>query len=638
MKNLYFFSTQNSLFSIRTYLHFLFTFILIVSQNEYIKAQNRPNILIVIADDMGTDAFSAYGIGTDLPNTPNIDGLTDEGILFMNAWAYGTCAPSRASLITGRYGNKNGVMRSGPSLVNSEVTLFEQISSITDNEYADAAFGKWHLGNASHPNTNGVDHYDGNLSSGVDSYFEWERTINGSTEISTEYVTTHTTDEAINWVDNQTQPWLLWVAYNAPHGPFHLPPDSLYTRTETNSSFDQYMCMIESVDHEVGRLYNSLTQEERDSTIIIFMGDNGTPNSKLQGYPNQHGKGSVYEGGIRVPMIISGYGVNRVNEEEEALVSFVDIFATLTEMLGTDLPGGIDNSLSFLELLSDPDASTKPYNYSELESGGITDRAIRNAQYKLILKGSGEKEFYDLIADPFEEEDLIPDGLSSNQQQILDELEDEADSIFNSWSCNDAIQNGDEEDIDCGGSSCVGCFPLPVELAYFRATKRSENVLLEWETIAEINNDEFILEVSQDAISWQRLGVVEGAGTTDERTQYSFYDKHPKAKNYYRLIQVDFDNNYSYSNLVFVEFEDLPEASIAFFPNPVQSYLNINSNEQSLKELNIFDISSKLVYSQNRFYPDESINLAYLKSGIYFLEIKTEHFTKRQKIIKVSAL
>ncbi len=424
-----------------------------------LQAQDRPNILILIADDMGTDAMGVYGIGTDQPNTPNLDALLSEGILFNNAWAYPTCAPSRAALITGRYGNKNGITRSGPNMSSDEVTIFEHIDELTDGEYANAVFGKWHLGNANHPNQNGIDYYSGNLFAGVDDYFNWERTTNGVTDMSDTYVTTYITDEAINWVDQQTEPWFLWMAYNAPHGPIHLPPDSLYTRTATASNFDQYMCMIESVDHEVGRLYNSLSQEEKENTFIFFMGDNGTPNSRLQGYPNMHGKSSLYEGGIRVPMFVTGFGVERVGEEEDALIHCADVFATLTELLGTDLPGGIDNSFSFHALLSDATAASRPYNYSEITNGGVLDRAIRNEQYKLIIKADGNQEFYDLLADPLEEIDLLPGpgNLTASQMMTLDELQAEADSVFLSWSCHDDIRNGDEADIDCGGSACTAC-------------------------------------------------------------------------------------------------------------------------------------------------------------------------------------
>ncbi|MFT4663342.1 MAG: arylsulfatase B [Polaribacter sp.] len=427
-----------------------------------LSAQNRPNILVIIADDVGIDAISAYGLGMNLPSTPNIDALISEGILFTNAWSYPTCAPSRASMLTGRFGNKNGVMQSGPNLANNQNTIFEQIETITNGAYADAVIGKWHLGNDNSPNTQGVDHYIGSIPCCVPDYNDWERTENGVTNPSTEYVTTHYTDEAIDWLDNQTAPWLLWVAHNAPHSPFHIPPDSLYTWPQTNGNQNQFMCMIESVDHEVGRLYNSLTQEQKDSTLIIFVGDNGTPNNVLQEYPNMHGKGTLYEGGIRVPMFVTGYGVTRMNEQEDALVSFSDIFATVTELLGTDLQGGIDNSFSFYPLLSDQNAAQKRYNYSELGTNN-TARAIRNNQYKLIQQSDGSQEFFDLQNDPLETTDLLINGLSADQQIVIEELENEADSIFYSWSCNDGIKNGDEAAIDCGGSSCFPCLLDAVE-------------------------------------------------------------------------------------------------------------------------------------------------------------------------------
>ena len=441
---------------IKNHLAFGLSFLLFLFSFSQINAQSRPNILVVIADDMGRDAMSEYGIGAQQPNTPNLNSLMSQGIKFNNVWSYPTCAPSRASLLTGRYGNKTGLLQSGPNLPNSEVTLFEQISTITNGEYSDALFGKWHLGGPNTPNTQGVDRYVGGISSGVTDYFNWERTEDGVTNISTEYVTSHITSEAINWIDQQSSPWFLWVAHNAPHGPIHLPPDSLYTRTQTGGNLNKYLCMIESVDHEVGRLYNSLTQAEKDSTILVFVGDNGTPNNVLQGYPDGHGKSTLYEGGIGVPMFVMGYGVDRINEEENALINFTDLFATITEMLGNDLPGGVDNSFSFYALLSDSNAATRPYSYSE-QGTTDTDKTIRNEEYKLIDFANGTQEFYDLINDPLETVNLLDNGLSDEELIVLDELKTEADSVFVSWSCNDDIQNGEEEDIDCGSASCAPC-------------------------------------------------------------------------------------------------------------------------------------------------------------------------------------
>lgn len=427
-------------------------------------SQSQPNILVLIADDMGIDAFSPYGVGTDGPVTPHLVEMKDSGLLFSNTYAYSTCAPSRASIMTGRYGNKTGMVRSGLNMNNTERTIFEYIDSTTNGAYANALLGKWHLGNNNplRPNNQGIQHYDGNLDAAVDDYFVWERTVNGTTLTSTEYVTSYITDQAINWIDTVNGPWFLWMAYNAPHGPVHLPPDSLYTRTDTSTQEDKYFCMIESVDHEIARLYSNMTQAQKDSTFIVFIGDNGTPGTYLQGYPRGHGKTTVYEGGIRVPMFVTGYGVERIGETEDGLVAGVDLFATIMELLGENYPGGYHNSLSLKDVLTDANATTRPYNYSEQSDGGVYSRAIRDAQYKLIIREENSNttmEFYDLLVDPLEFTELTAGGLSIDQQSALDNLKTEADSIYLSWSCNDLIQNGDEEGIDCGGSSCQPCQP-----------------------------------------------------------------------------------------------------------------------------------------------------------------------------------
>ena len=431
-------------------------FYFLISVLNFGQSQDAPNIMIIVADDMGQDVFSRYEIGEDLPNTPFLDSLSHEGLLFSNAYAKPLCAPSRAALLTGMYGNKNGVTELGINLPNNRNTIFENITEETNGEYATALFGKWHLGGANSPNNQGVQHFDGVFGGAVQDYFQWNRTINGVTESTDEYMTSYLTDAAINWVDEQDQPWFLWMAYTAPHSPFHVPPDGLYTRADTTSNLDKFLCMIESLDHETARLYHSLSQQEKENTMVIFVGDNGTPNTLLQGFPAQHGKGSLYEGGINVPMFMSGYGVERIDEIENALVGFTDLFATISELMGADLPGGIFNSYSFLDLLSDPNAASQRYNYSELGNDAI-DRAIRNDRYKLITRADGVQEFYDLVLDPFEIEDLVVAGLSDDEMLYIDELQMESDSIFYSWSCRDGILNGNEEGIDCGGTSCSPC-------------------------------------------------------------------------------------------------------------------------------------------------------------------------------------
>ncbi|MEM7514664.1 MAG: YHYH protein, partial [Bacteroidota bacterium] len=266
-----------------------------------------------------------------------------------------------------------------------------------------------------------------------------------------EYATTHLTNNAIDWVNQQNQPWFLWLAHVAPHSPFHTPPDSMYTRDVINSDLHRYMAMVEALDFDINRLLENIPPNVLENTIIIYMGDNGTPNSILQGFPNRHGKGSVYQGGVNVPMFISGKGVSRIGEQENALVQSVDLYATILELAGVELAGGLHNSLSIKPLLTGQNFSSRPYAYTE----NAEEWAIRNDRYKLINFNTGTQEFYDLQEDPLENENLIS-TLSLEQSNILNELEAEANVIRNGWSCQDNILNGNESEVDvCESANCA---------------------------------------------------------------------------------------------------------------------------------------------------------------------------------------
>ena len=224
--------------------------------------------------------------------------------------------------------------------------------------------------------------------------------------------------------------------------------------------------MVESLDFEIGRLLNNLPTDVRDNTLIIYVGDNGTPNTFLQDYPNGHGKGSAYQGGIRVPMIVAGKGVTRQGERETALVHVSDIYATILEAVGAELDGGIYNSLSFHHLLTGDAGATRDYNYSEtVATSGDTIWTIRNQQYKLMDFGNNTQEFYDLLVDSLEFDNLLLGNLTTDQQLIKDDLQAEAIQIRTAWSCRDHIKNGDEIGIDCGGSFCADCTTSTIDPA-----------------------------------------------------------------------------------------------------------------------------------------------------------------------------
>ncbi len=420
--------------------------------------QQSPNILLIIADDMGNDVLSGFGFDNDLPNTPTLDSLRNTGVAYNNCWAAPQCTPTRAAIMSGKFGAKTGVTRP-PLVLDTEVhtSLFKKIAEQSTTDYSMAAIGKWHIGgnstnNYDHPTNTGVPHFEGVFTSQVDDYYNWTKLkTDGTTENITEYATTHFTNNAISWIDQQTQPWFLWLAHVAPHAPFQIPPSNTYT-SDTSTDRGVYSSMIESMDYEINRLIQSMDEETLENTIIIFIGDNGTP-GRMANFPQGHAKSSIYEGGVRVPLIISGKSVSRQNEVDEGLVQATDLHATILELAGIQLLGGTYNSLSLKPSLTTLNSIDREINYTDYEDGGVEMWATRTNDYKLIEDENGNEEFYDISTNLLEDNNLIG-NLTTEQETIKTMLQQEAQTIRNSWSCNDGIQNGTETTIDDCDNTC----------------------------------------------------------------------------------------------------------------------------------------------------------------------------------------
>jgi len=441
-----------------------FILIALAILNCTIVYSQQPNILLIIADDVGVDAFNGYNVGSFNPATPHLDSIRNSGLTFLNAWSSPVCAPTRAGIMSGMYGSLNGVKTVPGNLDTTYTSLLKALKNSNQN-YTAGVTGKWHIShpvNILHPTWHGADHYMGVMEGGVSAYDNWTKTENNTTSNSTAYVTSYFTDDAINWIGNQNNPWFLWLAHVAPHTPLHIPPAHMYTQPSTNSQLKKFMAMIESLDYEVGRLLDSLTPAQKANTTIIFIGDNGTADNLLQDYPANHGKKTLYQGGIHVPMFVSGYGVSRVGQSESALINVIDIHATILELTGSNLPGGIYNSLSFKHLLTSSTSLPKrQFNFSELDTNqagiSLQGYAIRDSVYKLIEYHTGQQEMFNLITDPLETNDLLLGSLTQEEQTLKTELENEAIQRKTAWSCKDDIQNGDEQGIDCGGTYCAPC-------------------------------------------------------------------------------------------------------------------------------------------------------------------------------------
>jgi arylsulfatase A-like enzyme len=428
------------------------------SNPKYTSSTNRsPNILLVIADDFGVDASPCYPVGQEKPKMPTLESLCKSGIVFENAWVNPVCTPTRAAILTGKYGFRTNV-RGVDDLLSTEETSLQSVLSQAPTPYKSAVIGKWHVAGATpdpdHPQKLGVDFYSGFMSGGVRDYFNWEGIEQGKSFQSTTYTTTHFTNKAIDWVKQQQQPWFLWLAYNAPHAPFHIPPRALHSRTQLSDQRQDirsnprpyYFAALEAMDRELGRLLSSLAPETRQNTIVVFIGDNGSPRPVTQTpFTKETVKGTVYEGGVKVPMVIAGARVRRSNERDRSLINGTDLFATFAELAG--VKASAVDSKSFVAALSGTSSQSRNFAYTEhlstkgrgggLNALGKTDQwAIRDTKYKLIHDGSTNQEFlFNLASDPSEQRNLLATNSTSQEsgdakfEQIARQLRDRANQL-----------------------------------------------------------------------------------------------------------------------------------------------------------------------------------------------------------------
>ncbi|MBK1792248.1 sulfatase-like hydrolase/transferase [Persicirhabdus sediminis] len=310
------------------------------------------NILLLIVDDWGVDSSpmdnnAQLNPSATFPPMPNLETLAARGLRFTNAYAQPICSPTRASILTGRQAARHGVGTAGGALPASELTLPE-IFAAEGSPYQLASYGKWHLGGGVNgpAEIGGWPEFAGILNGGVSSYTSWNKTENGiSTNNYTTYSTTDQVNEAIDFISGQSaNPWFVWMAFNAPHTPFHNPPSELHdypTLPEdengevTGANRRQaYEAALQALDTEIGRL---LANVDLETTNVILIGDNGTPGAVVQApYGEGHAKGSLYQGGIHVPCIIAGPDV-RFSGMSHKLVHCVDLFSTILDLAKIDV-------------------------------------------------------------------------------------------------------------------------------------------------------------------------------------------------------------------------------------------------------------------------------------------------------------
>ena len=372
---------------------------------------SKTNIIMIVADDMGYGDFGVFNDGK--VKTPTLDCLVSESLCLSQHYAgSASCSPSRAALLTGRYSHRTG------ALVPNEVMGLDRISiretTIADafksGGYATGCVGKWHNGALDaryHPNARGFDEFTGFCGGWMD-YYNWWLDTNGSRhKTDGRYLTEVLTDAAVDFIDRHSkEPFFLYIPYNAPHSPLHAPEETVqpYLDMGLSKSVAIIYAMIEEMDKGINRILEKLEQEGlANNTIVMMSSDNGPafgsrPDQVEPGTPlkcDRHNcgfngsKGSVYEGGIRVPMIVRWPDGFESGREVKELIHFTDWLPTLLNICNIDHPGErpLDghNVLSILQGETPSEAPRRFWQLSQFSPPiGHCNAAMRDGAWKLV--------------------------------------------------------------------------------------------------------------------------------------------------------------------------------------------------------------------------------------------------------------
>ena len=424
-----------------------------------------PNVLLLIIDDFGRGAAAlnlsdpCYAVGdpSNDPALPTLAALCAEARVFDAAWASPTCSPTRASILTGTLPHQHGVL--APASTDNHIdadgtwTLPRALDG-ADAGYAMANIGKWHLGagDEDNPRIAGWHHFSGVLRGALPSYFLWNRSVDGVEAEIDGYATTVNVDDSLAWLSTvpADQPWLLWLAVNAPHDPWHVPPPELHDDTNLGDYADQqrttrwFQAALTALDREFGRLLAELeSQGELANTVIVVVGDNGSPTQAADPvFTPGRAKGSLHEGGIGVPLLVVGPGV--VPGRSAELVTVADLFPTVLELAGVDVEAARAEQAPDVELFGRSlvpllAGEAPPWRdhlvLTSLNAGAgnlASGDAIRSSTHKLICHNDGDVLFFDLDEDAFEDADLFTtlDALPDELLPIYEALRDGGAAIL----------------------------------------------------------------------------------------------------------------------------------------------------------------------------------------------------------------
>ena len=401
------------------------------------KSENRPNIIYIMADDMGYADLSCYG--RKEYSTPNLDKLASEGVKFLNAYAAApVCTPTRAAFITGRYsaripvGLREPLIPQRDTLIGLEPSIPSIGRLMKDAGYETALIGKWHLGfkNEFGPNRNGFDYFYGFRSGAADyvshkgdggtkpDLYENENAIEEKG-----YLTTLFKEHALRFLGQpHDKPFFLSLDFNAPHWPWQAPGDPAYPdtmRQNAGGSPAVYAKMMIALDDAVGEIMKFVDEQPYSkNTLIIFTSDNGGERYSDMG-PYKGKKLALWEGGIREPAFVRWTGVIKPNLQTEQVATTMDWTATiLAAAKATPNPQYPLDGIDLLPVcIGRSPLITRTLFWRTIERSH--QKAMRNGNWKYLVDEKGEYLF-DLSSDPYETNDVkdkYPDILQRMKQK-----------------------------------------------------------------------------------------------------------------------------------------------------------------------------------------------------------------------------
>lgn len=414
----------------------MFTFIACLAGN--VSGAQKPNIIVVIPDDVGYGDYAS--LGNPVIRTPGVDAFKKESLLFTQFHVSPTCAPTRAALMSGRHEFKNGVTHTILERERMTLKTFTLPQMLKTAGYTSGIFGKWHLGDeeAYRPENRGFDEVYIHGGGGIGQTYPgtcgdapgntninpalWH---NGKWVKTTGYCTDLFFSQAIQWMDQKRtgkEPFFAYIPLNAAHGP-HVVPEEYYKhylgKPGVSEETAKFLGMVENVDTNFGKLLKKLGEWNiADNTLVIYIGsDNGgTDGRQIFNAGMKGGKGTVFQGGIRVPTFFRWpAGGIPAGAECDALSAHLDIFPTFAEITGAALSDEVKKQVegrSLLPVLKNPKAEwadrTLVHHVGRWARGTAAEAkyansAIRNSRFKLL----NNSELYDLKADPAEQTNVI---------------------------------------------------------------------------------------------------------------------------------------------------------------------------------------------------------------------------------------